>query len=186
MPLVYQAPPPELMALSDEIAAKVGKRINDRVKALKNQKLQMKLVAPPMPGFSFDLDRNVDFSPVELEAELKHQEAIVKLTLSLDIYLETAMKVGWGWSDGARDIVDTGELKDSGGAFATRDGIAVIYNSPYAGITHYGGYIYPYGNRSIEKVYIPGRPWIAMAFGLATGPLPPFPFEELYARYTTE
>lgn len=66
------------------------------------------------------------------------------------------------WGDGG--IYDTGELKNSLTIDIQPKGIEVSYNVPYAALQHYGGYIQPYGNLKIDKVYIPGRPWIDTAF----------------------
>ena len=66
-----------------------------------------------------------------------------------------------------RDIIDTGKLHDSlkfkEKFLKSKVSIEVIYTTPYAAITHYGGYIVPYGNQKLAPVYIPGRPWIEAA-----------------------
>lgn len=112
--------------------------------------------------------------------EEAHQEAIRSLQGPLSDYLDAMMSAGWGWSDGSRDIIDTGTLKNSGRVVVTGDNIVVTYSADYANLIHYGGYIQPYGNLNIEKVYIPGRPWISATFGLAPGPLPPFDIGAAY------
>lgn len=63
------------------------------------------------------------------------------------------------WGDGD-DIIDTGELMNSLQVAISGNNITMDYGADYAAFVHYGGYITPYGNKSIEKVYIPGRPWV--------------------------
>ena len=78
----------------------------------------------------------------------------------------------WNWSSGgARDIVDTGRLKNSLSVTVSGDEILIYYDAPYASVVHEGGYIRPYGNKKIDAVYLPGRPWVdAVLFG--NGPVP--------------
>jgi len=78
----------------------------------------------------------------------------------------------WNWSSGgARDIVDTGRLKDSLSISVSGGDISIYYSAPYASVVHEGGYIRPYGNKKIDAVYLPGRPWVdAVLFG--NGPVP--------------
>lgn len=109
-----------------------------------------------------------------------HEEAMRSLAGPISDYLDAMMSAGWGWSDGARDIVDTGQLQNSGRVTVSGDNIVIQYSADYANLIHYGGYIQPYGNLNIEKVYIPGRPWISATFGLAPGPLPPFDIGAAY------
>lgn len=78
-----------------------------------------------------------------------------------------------------RDIIDTGRLRDSLRITTTPGGIAIDYNVPYAALVHYGGYITPYGNKKLEKVYIPGRPWVESVLR-GGGPVPKFDFEGIY------
>ena len=109
-----------------------------------------------------------------------HDKAIPRMVKDLSVHLDNMMEAGWGWIDGTRDIVDTGALKSSKKVSASSSGFEVSYSAPYVNIVHYGGYIQPYGNVNIEKVYLPARPWIAATFGKAPGPLPPFDFEQSY------
>ena len=70
----------------------------------------------------------------------------------------------WQWTTDTRDIIDTGRLRDSLQIKMNGFGLIVSYNTPYAGIVHYGG---------IKKnggIY-PARPW-AEAVLLGNGPVP--------------
>ena len=88
----------------------------------------------------------------------------------------------WSWAGGSRDIVDTGKLKNSvevafsGGAFM------ISYKVPYAALIHYGGYVYPYGNKNAQKVYIPGRPWVDATI-MGGGPVPQIQWDQLISKY---
>lgn len=59
-----------------------------------------------------------------------------------------------------RNIVDTGRLKNSLRLRADNGEVNIAYREPYALITHYGGYIRPYGNPYARSVYLPARPWV--------------------------
>jgi len=59
-----------------------------------------------------------------------------------------------------RNIVDTGRLKASLRMRADDGVVNIAYREPYALITHYGGYILPYGNRHARPVFLPARPWV--------------------------
>lgn len=117
------------------------------------------------------------------DLEEAHQEAVQGVAQELSQYLDALFEAGWAWSSGARDIIDTGELKRSQKIEVSGDEISVNYSSPYVNLVHYGGYIYPYGNELAEKVYLPARPFLDVAFGQASGPLPAFDFDEAYNRY---
>jgi phage gpG-like protein len=96
-----------------------------------------------------------------------------KLATALD---EAMASTAWG---GGKDIIDTGELKNSLVITATSGGVTVKYTAPYAAIIHYGGYILPYGNPKLSKVYIPPRPWVSSVMK-GGGPVPAFDFESVY------
>lgn len=94
--------------------------------------------------------------------------------------LDGAMSANaWGWRDGARDIVDTGELRDSLVFERDADGISFFYTAPYAAFVHNGGYIQPYGNANLDAVYVPGRPWVD-AVMQGGGPVPSVDLDDLY------
>jgi len=95
------------------------------------------------------------------------------LSQAIEEALNTAVSSSvWAWSTGgARDIVDTGALRDSLSITVNGDDIDISYGVPYASLVHNGGYIRPYGNANIAAVYLPGRPWIdATLYG--NGPVP--------------
>lgn len=91
--------------------------------------------------------------------------------------LDAAM-MSSAWASG-KDIIDTGQLKDSLVITTTSGGIGVSYSAPYAALVHYGGYITPYGNQKLEKVYIAGRPWVDSVMR-GGGPVEKFDFEGVY------
>jgi hypothetical protein len=98
------------------------------------------------------------------------------VTTKLEIALDQAMDSSiWNWTgmtlrnNGSqvftpRNIVDMGDLKASRDVryahYPNMTAWTIKYNSPYANITHYGGYIQPYGNKSASAVYLPPRPWV--------------------------
>jgi phage gpG-like protein len=96
-----------------------------------------------------------------------------RLAAALDEAMESS-----AWGTG-KDIIDTGQLKKSLVITATASGVIVRYTAPYAAIVHYGGYILPYGNPKLDKVYIPGRPWVSSVMK-GGGPVPVFDFESVY------
>ena len=99
--------------------------------------------------------------------------AIVEGTIKASAYVQKDLRValgaamdysGWNWTNGPRDIVDTGKLKSSlvlaERNLKTKTTIEIKYRSPYANMVHYGGYIQPYGNRNANSVLYPARPWV--------------------------
>lgn len=121
---------------------------------------------------------------IKIDINGKIEKAIKQGTSNLKLELETKLDQavefdGWGWTKGTRDIVDTGNLKNSASIALTADGIDISYDAPYAGIIHYGGYIQPYGDNSRERVFIPGRPWIESLIN-GGGPIDPLDYEEAY------
>lgn len=73
-------------------------------------------------------------------------------------------KSGQVMGSSARNIVDTGALQKSlkmnTSYKKTLSTLSIIYDSPYANITYYGGVIVPYGDPKNNAVTIPGRPWV--------------------------
>ena len=99
-----------------------------------------------------------------------------KLALEVKAALDAAIKAPvWAWSSGSRDIFNTGELMQSGKVTVTGDGIQVSYSAPYANLVHNGGYIYPYGNKKLRPIYLPGRPWVTSVLQ-GGGPVKAFDF----------
>lgn len=74
-------------------------------------------------------------------------------------------KSGQPVGSGLRNLIDTGKLKSSLDIktrfLQTKTEIAVQYKMPYANMIHYGGVIYPYGNKNgASSVLLPPRPWV--------------------------
>jgi len=109
-----------------------------------------------------------------------HKRAINSLLDGLRDALNSAMEDPvWNWTDGMRDIIDTGKLKASLNLYADSDGdIHILYGQEYAGIVHYGGYINPYGNPN-AKQYYPGRPWVDSVLN-GGGPVAQYDFKSEY------
>lgn len=103
---------------------------------------------------------------------------IEELGIALDMAMEAPI---WNWPGGARDIIDTGALKNSLSINKAGNGFTITYSQPYAAIVHYGGYIQPYGNESLEKFYMPARPWITAVLEGSSG-IPAFDFAYAYER----
>jgi len=104
--------------------------------------------------------------------EKAHEEGVVAVAEGLQNHLRAQII--------AVGAVKTGELMNSDSVTIQSDSISVEYSSPYAAFVHYGGYIVPYGNVNISKVYIPGRPWIAASLGIGPGPLGAFDWKKAY------
>ena len=63
------------------------------------------------------------------------------------------------------NLIDSGKLRDSlelkAKFLQTKSELAVRYKMPYANMIHYGGVIYPYGNKNgASSVILPARPWV--------------------------
>lgn len=103
--------------------------------------------------------------------------ASVRIAQDLKRALDAAVEFD-GWNGG--DLVDTGELMDSGSVIVNENGITIAYDAPYAALIHYGGYIHPYGNVNL-RIYLPPRPWIeSVLFG--GGPVTQFDFVTYYTE----
>lgn len=88
------------------------------------------------------------------------------LAEEMDIALKEAISSNiWSSRNGVVDIVDSGDLMNSQAVEFRGGGIKISYDVPYASIVHYGGYIVPYGNSRISRVYIPARPWVSELLG---------------------
>ena len=110
-----------------------------------------------------------------------HKKAMLAVANDLEDALNAAMNNPvWNWYGDSRDIVDTGELRDSLNIILDSDSdLHIFYNQDYAALVHYGGYFNPYGNPKVS-LYYPGRPWVdSVLFG--DGPVPQFNIEERYA-----
>jgi phage gpG-like protein len=153
---------------------------NDPFKGLQ-KKYVIKARGKIMPKISLMTRISSTFTnEINKRIALAVNRATLRITVELKEALDEALRSNvWQWSDGIRDIYETGELLESGKVVITDQTITVIYDKPYAALVHYGGYITPYGNMSAEKVYLPARPWIsAVLYG--GGPVPRFDFERYY------
>lgn len=110
--------------------------------------------------------------------------ALSKAKGDLAAALNAAMtSSSWQWtSGGSRDIIDTGSLKNSLTITFSGGSFQISYSEPYAALVHWGGYIYPYGNQSAQKVYLPGRPWVE-ATVMGGGPVPQIQWQNLIQKY---
>lgn len=131
--------------------------------------------------WKFDQKMEIKMPKIEGKADTKKMQAAVKRALSrgaqkgssyvekdLRIALDNSIGSNWPWTNGSRDIVDTGRLMNSlqiKTTFSqTKVGFQVIYRTPYAAFVHYGGMMKPYGNKNAADVLIPGRPWVQAVF----------------------
>jgi len=102
-----------------------------------------------------------------------------RITVDLKAALDEAMMSDvWATTKGRGDIYETGELMDSGRVTMSSNGIKIVYTAPYASLVHYGGYIHPYGNKSLS-VYLPPRPWVESVLN-GLGPIRKFDFAKYY------
>ena len=126
---------------------------------------KLKLTGYKPSDFNRDLNKAV---------KTANQLIAEKLRIALD---EAMMSTAWG----GKDIIDTGRLMSSLSLTSSSRGISLSYGEPYAAFVHYGGDITPYGNQSLEKVYIAGRPWVDSVLR-GGGPVPKFDFESIYRQ----
>ena len=163
-----------------QVQAQVEKELERRVKSLKPEELTVF----DLSGVRVDFECTMGSPSVDLNAYVNQilLKATPQVFKELGEQLQANMRAGgWGWTDGTRDIVDTGELMNSQSITVTGFSVSIAYDSPYAAITHYGGYIYPYGNQNATKVYLPARPWITATIE-GGGPVPVFDFYGAYLR----
>lgn len=154
-----------------------------KVKGVGTPKQIRSVTSATIPGFEFGLKLSgIDAADILTGIEEGVQNANQIIASRLGEALDEAMSSAvWSWDDGTRDIVDTGKLMSSRNVTVDGNRISISYDVPYAGLVHYGGYIVPYGNKSVEKVYIPARPWVDSVV-MGGGPVPQFNFEEIYAQ----
>ena len=90
--------------------------------------------------------------------------------------LDDAMEANvWSWHDDMRDIIDTGNLRDSGRVTVDGDDIVIKYDEEYAAIVHYGGYIKS-GYDPDVSIFYPGRRWVTSVL-TGDGPVEQFDFQ---------
>lgn len=125
------------------------------------------------PNFSIEILSPPDTGPIMGLLEEAHERGVAAVAEGLKDHLKAQII--------AVGAVETGALMNSGSVAFHSDSINIDYSiSPYAALIHYGGYIAPYGNVNIEKVYIPGRPWLEASLGISPGPLGAFNWKEAY------
>lgn len=177
----------------------MSKSISQQLKAFVDKKIQklnqekiVSVLELPVPTLEASIDLNKQqllsesvesIEKIENEVNARIRRANENLVGPLTEALNESLEASWGWDGGARDIINTGELRDSLNITVDPEGkIDINYSSPYAPLIHYGGYIMPYGNDRIEKVFIPGRPWITAVLE-GGGPVEPFDFYGFYKSY---
>jgi hypothetical protein len=140
---------------------------------------------------SFDFSTKLEILPPKIDMKNNTPKmrkamnaALVEGTIKAAAYVQRDLKVAldsamnssvWSWggttlrqngstAGTARDIVDTGKLRNSlllkEKNLKTKTTISIQYRTPYAALVHYGGVVQPYGNRNANSVLIPARPWI--------------------------
>lgn len=115
-----------------------------------------------------------------MAAAISRASAVV--AVDLKAALDEAIRSDvWQTTKGRADIVETGELLRSGSVIITSNEIKIVYDAPYAGLVHYGGYILPYGNESRDKVYLPPRPWVDAVLNGTSG-IAKFDFDRYYRK----
>lgn len=80
-----------------------------------------------------------------------------------------------------RNIVDTGLLRASGSMRV--DGVMATFRFPlnYATAVHNGAFIYPWGDKTRTRVYLPPRPFVTAPLGLTPYPgVPVFPIQQQF------
>ena len=160
------------------------KTIADAVKDLNNTELKLSF---PSIGLELDLSefRQADRPLVEIKKGIKkaHMKAVKMMAAEFSNALDDAMESSvWNWNGDTRNIIDTGELKNSKKVIVDSDGdIHVFYGTDYAAIVHYGGYFHPYGNKN-SKTFYPGRPWVKSLIE-GGGPINQFDFNSIYGIF---
>jgi phage gpG-like protein len=112
---------------------------------------------------------------------LAHHKTMESIAPRLKEALDDAMSSSvWQWTEGTRDIIDTGALKESGKVAYSRTSlnISIAYGEEYAAIVHYGGYVKS-GYNSEVQIYYPARPWIQSVLTGGNG-ITAFPFAAIY------
>lgn len=125
-------------------------------------------------------------SSIELNLQPKVQQAmevgLENVRLDIARLLPLAMQSGsWGFSNGSRDIIDTGALMRSMQVTISGSSIDITYGEPYAALVHYGGYIQPYGDKSATPVYLPARPWVDAVLN-GGGPVESIDYYNIYKK----
>ncbi len=159
------------------LASEFGDKLSNEIsKQLRDQKIDIKFDLAI--GFRLTYKVNKD-SITKIISEI-NARAMDIVAGDIADALNAAMSSGI-WSGQDPDIVDSGALLRS--LRVTREGsdIRISYSEPYAALIHYGGYVTPYGNKSAERVYIPGKPWAeSLLFG--GGPIAQYDYSAAYKK----
>lgn len=71
-----------------------------------------------------------------------------------------------GTAGSPRNLIDTGNLRQTGSYRMTGPYQATFkWSADYATAVHEGAWIYPWGNRDADRVYLPPRPWTRAVLG---------------------
>lgn len=146
-------------------------------RVIENTKIDFPVMGLPKMSLKFSADP-ADSAFEDLK--LRHEKGVKAVKEAISKDLDEMMAASWGWTGGARDIIDTGALKESKKVAVSGDDILISYGAAYAQLIHYGGYVLPYGNPSAQKVYIPGRPWVGAVLGVENGPLEATDWQSVY------
>lgn len=80
-----------------------------------------------------------------------------------------------------RNIVDTGLLRASGSMTVTGTLATFRFSLNYATAVHNGAYIYPWGDKTRQRVYLPARPFVTAPLGLVPySGVPVFPIQQTF------
>ena len=108
-------------------------------------------------------------------SRLALKDALKIVANDLHATLDEAMESKvWAWTQGTRDIIDTGALRDSGKVVVENFDIVISYGEEYAAIVHFSGYVKSGGETGTD-IYYPARPWVTATLE-GGGPVPKFDF----------
>lgn len=80
-----------------------------------------------------------------------------------------------------RNIVDTGLLRQSGYLTTTGTLASFRFTLNYATAVHNGAWIYPWGDKTRDRVFLPGRPFLGAILGTTPYPgVEPYPIAERF------
>jgi len=125
-----------------------------------------------------DLDRLSDAADKYPDAATKaFRKSLMIIANDLAATLEENMSLPvWDFNKKKGDIIDTGDLRESGNVEIDGTDLVISYDQEYAAIVHFGGYVTSGFNPDIQ-IYYPGRPWIEATL-TGNGPVPAFNFQK--------
>jgi phage gpG-like protein len=137
---------------------------SDSSKALKNLTRDIEKKLDKLSKLEFETKGKVNLPTLELDIDLDGIKTLGReLEQTTDTFVQFISQDIAVKLDASIDkfgVVDTGALKNSLIVDTSNNTVTFSYDSPYAAIQHYGGYILPYGNRSAQPVYLKPRPWL--------------------------